>query len=208
LSLLSTNLTANLLWSAFHSVLNSAIEQFVPSYFADAEYKIRHKKSHPRTIKNAIAHKCCLWHTLKFEPHNAKLSVMYHQVTDKCRRLIRTYEMKRENVINSKNRGRFYKYVNVRLANKHGVGTLRDDKGEAVVGNSERADLLNNYCCSVNVTDNGILPNLGDRSGASRLDNASFNPSNVVKAIRKLTPNLSSGPDGYPLSLFANFRLH
>jgi len=29
---------------------------------------------------------------------------MYHQVTDKCRRLIRTYEMKRENdVINSKN---------------------------------------------------------------------------------------------------------
>jgi len=64
--------------------------------------------------------------------------------------------------------GRFYKYVNARLAKKHGVGTLRDDKGEAVVGNSERADLLNNYFCSVYVTDNGILPNLDDRYGASR----------------------------------------
>ena len=39
------------------------------------------------------------------------------QVTDKCGRLIRTCEMKREyDVTNSKNLGRFYKYVNARLA--------------------------------------------------------------------------------------------
>ena len=37
-----------------------------------------------------------------------------------------------------------------------------------------------------------------DRSGGGKLDNITFNRNVIIKAIKKLKPNLSAGPDGYP----------
>jgi len=57
---------------------------------------------------------------------------------------------------------------------------------------------LNEYCCSVNIPEDGKLPNFSDRSGGDKLDSITFNRHVIVKAIKKLKPNLSAGTDGYP----------
>ena len=51
---------------------------------------------------------------------------------------------------------------------------------------------------SVNVPDDGKLPNFSDRSGGDKLDSITFYRHVIAKAIKKLKPNLSAGPDGYP----------
>jgi len=101
-------------------------------------------------------------------------------------------------LVGSKNLGRFYKFVNARLANKQGVGTLKNRGGQAVTNDMDRANLLNEYFCSVSVPDNGIVPNFSDKSGSGKLDSVVFSRNVVIKAIKKLKPNLSAGPDGYP----------
>jgi len=97
----------------------------------------------------------------------------------------------------SKNLGRFYKFVNARLANKQGVGTFKNRGGQAVTNDTDRANLLNKYFCLVSVPDNGIVPNFSDKSVSSKLDSVVFNRNVVMKAIKKLKSNLSAGPDGY-----------
>ena len=57
---------------------------------------------------------------------------------------------------------------------------------------------MNEYVSSVNVPDDGMLPNFSDRSGGGKLDNITFNRNVITKAIKKLKPNLSASPDGYP----------
>ena len=93
----------------------------------------------------------------------------------------------------SKNLGRFYKFVNARLANKNGIGTLKNSSGEAVTNDTDRANLLNEYFSSVNVPDDGVLPNFSDRSGGGKLDNITFNRNVIIKAIKKLKPQLICG---------------
>ena len=82
----------------------------------------------------------------------------------------------------SKNLGKFYKFVNARLANKHGVGTLKNGHGEAVVNDRDRANLLNEYFCSVNVVDDGVLPNINAKSDGNKLENITFNRNVITKA--------------------------
>ena len=86
--------------------------------------------------------------------------------------------------------------LNVRLANKHGIGTLKNSSGETVTNDTDRANLLNEYFCSVNVSDDGMLPNFSDRSGGGKLDNTTFNHNVITKAIKRLKPNLAAGLDG------------
>jgi len=54
------------------------------------------------------------------------------------------------------NLDKFYKFVNSRLSNKRGVGILIDTNGVHLTSDSERAELLNIYVCSVCTQDDGI----------------------------------------------------
>jgi len=154
---------------------------------------------YPAKIRAAVARKRCLWHSCRSQPYDKDTADKYHVAEDKCRRLIREFELKKEReVVGSKNLGRFYKFVNARLANKQGVGTLKNRGGQAVTNDTDRANLLNEYFCSVSVPDNGIVLNFSDKSGSGKLDSVVFSRNVVMKAIKKLKPNLSAGPDGYP----------
>jgi len=74
------------------------------------------------------------------------LTEKYQRAEEKCRRLVHEYELKKEKeVVCSENLGRFYKFVNARLANKHGIGTLKNSSCQAVTNYTDWASLLNEY---------------------------------------------------------------
>jgi len=58
--------------------------------------------------------------------------------------------MKKENaVIESKNLGTFYKFVNKRLKYRNVIGALVDDCGNIITNDDEKAKLFNDYFASV-----------------------------------------------------------
>jgi len=77
---------------------------------------------------------------------------------------------------------------------------MQRDDGTEVTSDWERAELLNKYFSSVSVRDNDNNPPLKRaalRNGNS-IDTVVFTAGNAMRTMRKLKPNLSSGPDGFP----------
>ena len=63
----------------------------------------------------------------------------------------------------------------------------------------DRAELLNQYFCSVCTQDNGVLPGFPVRVAEGEcIDHIVFNRTNVHWAINKLKANMASGADNIP----------
>ena len=85
-----------------------------------------------------------------------------------------------------------------KLGRAQGIGILKNQQGEAVLNDGDKANLLNQFFSSVNqnVTDNNIVPDFPSRvSKNTRLESVQFRPETVSQKIK---PKLSQGPDGYP----------
>jgi len=112
---------------------------------------------------------------------------------------VRKYEIRKENdVIESNNLGNFYRFINDWLANKQGIGILKDENGMHVTGVVERAELLNSYFCSVCTLDDGNVPafKCSKPTADTSIDNITCNPTSIKRAMARLKPNLASGMDG------------
>ena len=116
--------------------------------------------------------------------------------------------MKKENaVIESKNLGTFYNFVNKRLKYRNAIGALVDDCGNIITNDDEKAKLFNDYFASVGVVDNNVFPVCDSvLHDDCVLDTVEFNAPNTLAAMHKLKSNLSSGPDGLPPLLFKRLR--
>ena len=148
-----------------------------------------------------MARKHCLWRRLKADPNRSTLRDQYSKAESRCRLLVRNYEIRKENdVIKSNNLGKFYRFVNGRLANKCGIGILKDENGIPVTDAVKRAELLNNYFCSVCTQDDGTAPEFkcNKLTAGTSIDNVTFSETSIKRAIAKLKPNLASGMDGLP----------
>ena len=106
-------------------------------------------------------------------------------------------------IINYKNYGSFYRHVNKRLSNGRGMGTLIDASGSPAT-NDKKANLFNNYFGSVCITtDNGDILTVNKIVPDNVvLDDIDFNRNAVLRALKKIKPNESSGPDNLPPCLF------
>jgi len=202
--LLSTNLTADSLWDAFSNVLQTAVDMFVPVKYVSSTANIKCKRWYPAALRQAIIRKRCLWRRHRENPDDSRATAAYRDAEQKCRYLLRQYEIKREQkVIDSDNAGSFFRFVNGRLSCERGLGALNDDNGGIVTGDAERANLLNDYFTSMCTNDDGTAP-VFDRvvPQDSNLESVEFTPDNVYAAIRKLKLNGAGGPDGFPPRLF------
>ena len=61
------------------------------------------------------------------------------------------------------NLGAFFKFVNKKLANRSGIPPLNDSAGNLLTSDQDKANLLNEYFCSVFTIDDGFLPNFPAR---------------------------------------------
>jgi hypothetical protein len=203
--LLTVNKTANDLWSAFATVLQQDVDLFVPRQRHTIAIKKSCKKSYPRKIRGALARKQRLLGQHKAELNDLVLHNLYKQAEAHCHDLIKKHQIKRENdVIKSNNLGKFYRFVNRCLSNKKSIGAIQRDDGTVVTSDRERAELLNKYFSSVCVHDDGKNPpsKRDTLRNGNLMDTAVFSADKVIHAMRKLKPNLSNGPDGFPPLLF------
>ena len=194
------------MWSMFLEVLNTVIDMFVP--IVKTENRNNNKQKHyPRCINKALAKKRHTWKLCKVQPHNCLLKYKYRESSRVCSYLIKEHEKQIEQkVIEANSTGAFYKHVNRRLRYKAGVGPLFDDDGKLVTNDLYKSELLNKYFASVGVTDNGIMPSVVYDTPSNKLNSIIFTKASVLKAMKKLKYNLSSGPDGLPPLFFKKLQ--
>ena len=174
--LFSVNFTAESIWSAFCDIMNTAVEQFVPVKYTKQVSKKVNVKRYPRSIKEALARKKCLWQKLRSDRDCISLKNAYKSAASKCKEMIRKYEIKQEQrVITSNNTGDFYRFINRKLSCKSGIGALRNSTGQLITDDKERANMLNTYFSSVCSQDNGDMPNVAPRvANGVRIDTLNF----------------------------------
>ena len=199
--LLSTNLTVDSQWNAFRTVLDSAIDIFVPFKLVHKGLSTRrsHTVKYPRHIRALCQRKQWLWRLHRRQPTNRHVLDRYHQTAADYKSAVFNYEVSVEKrVINSNNTGTLYKFINNRLGRSHDIGILETDEGDYVSSPAEKAKLFNSYFSSVNTVDNGTCPQFERRiSHDSELDVVYFKPEALLKIGKKLKPKLSADPDGY-----------
>ena len=61
-------------------------------------------------------------------------------------------------VVESKNLGTFYKYINKRMNHRNSIAALTNKTGCLIVTDSDKVNTFNQYFSSVAVIDNGVVP--------------------------------------------------
>lgn len=194
------NLTADDLWHAFCEVLDKAIELFVPSVLTDYNQHTKTSRTHyPKYIHRSITRKRCLWRQHRRFPDNHMIKAQYCAVSRHCKAAIEQYERSlEEKIVAAGNSGEFFKYINKRLGYSHDVGLLKNTDGTCVRTNADKADVLNLFFSSVNVVDNGVVPELPARVSAEiLLDYVYFDSDVISRLCKKIKSKSSKGPDGY-----------
>ena len=194
--ILSTSLTADVLWTTFKDILNTGIELFVPNHTRKSSNST---KKPPRNIRRLINNKKRTWRASKQQPYNPELANKYKTLAIECKEAIEVHEIELENrVIDSNNIGTFYKYVNKKLSHPTGIGTLFDSKHSPVVDDLSKAELLNHYFQSVYTNDNNVLPQFNSRLSDGRmLDNISFSRQALYYTVKQLSSKTTCDPEGY-----------
>ncbi|MEW8547739.1 MAG: hypothetical protein AB2693_29880, partial [Candidatus Thiodiazotropha sp.] len=90
----------------------------------------------------------------------------------------------------------FWGYVRSKLKTKSAIGQLETTDGLVVDDNQEKANLLNRYFASVFSKEESIpLPHFEDRQFAQELNTIIVTELNISKAIDRMKPSKSCGPD-------------
>ena len=91
------------------------------------------------------------------------------------------------------------------MSNGRGIDTLIDASGSHVTIDKEKANLFSYYFGSVCTTDNGDIPAVNKIVPDNvALDDIDFNRNAVLRALWKIKPNESIGPDNLTLSFVEN----
>ena len=83
---------------AFTDTLHSAIKQFVrtiPVHNKQSR-RIQNKTTYPKSVRNAISMKHCLWKRHRQNTLDTKILLAYKEAEVKCRDLITGFEVRKE----------------------------------------------------------------------------------------------------------------
>jgi hypothetical protein len=147
------------------------------------------------------------WSVSKLPAHKRA----YKEYTSKCKEAIDSFHREKElQLINDNNVGMFYKYVNKKLGRSKSNHPVTDPITNVLITDDTKiANLFNNYFGSVFTEDDGLLPDIANRSEKDTfIDSVDFSVEAVRKCLSRLKPSTSYGPDGVPnvlLKKLANF---
>ena len=175
------------LWRAFCKVLNDAIDLYVPSVIIRNYYTSSVLRKYPRRIQTLFTRKRCVWRQMTSNPNDTVLRSNYKRLVHECREATRDYERSQEaSILESQNISAFYRFINRRLHNSRPAPVLLKDDGLPVHTGLDKAELFNSYFNSVNVNDNGILPDFPTRVNSDmKLDDVQFSAEKLHRVIKK-----------------------
>ena len=187
------------LWDVFYETLFGIIDKYVPKV-CPRKARSANRKFYPKPIRILQNRKLAIWKKLQSNRNNITLKQKYVAIAKKCRIAIHDYYAEKENLlVESDNLGKFYKYVNRKLAVKTGIGILKSDNGVHVTNPLEQAEMFSKYFATTFVDDNGVLPDFPSRVPTDTfLANITFSMSDVSKKLSKLRIDAASGPDNLP----------
>jgi len=103
----------------------------------------------------------------------------------------------------NENLGAFYKYVNKKLNGSNGIVPLKDKNNTLVSDDSSKAELPNDYFCSIFTQDNGIINKEWQLPASNSTMNPVFvTPDLVQKCIKRLKASGGAGPDNLPSEFY------
>jgi len=129
--------------------------------------------------------------------------VNYKLCTIKIKAARQSQNISYEKKIESKNLGVLYRHINSGLTHKCGIVPLRNELGNLVTVDAEKASVLNEHFGRVGVKDDGILPIINS-SINSQLDLICFDSNIICGIINQLNYTSSPGTDGFPPIFFKN----
>ena len=128
----------------------------------------------------------------------------YIKKRNECTREIKKAKKKHERNIAKgckENPNKFWKYVNDKCKTNVGISSLKDEKGNLITNDKERAEILNNFFTSVFLKeDTSNLPNIktGEYSNGKLMEDIKITKDMVEKKLKELNPNKAQGPDSIP----------
>ena len=81
-----------------------------------------------------------------------------------------------------------------------------NNSGQVVTSDEAKAGMFNEYFASTGVVDDGKAPYCFCANLTSTLETIIFTEAHIISVIKKLKPNLSSGPDGLTPLLFKQLK--
>ena len=101
----------------------------------------------------------------------------------------------------------FWGYLRSKLKTKSAIGQLEAANRMIIDNNQERANLLNDYFASVFQKEESTpLPHFNDRQFSHELNIISITEVNICKAIDRIKPTKSQGPDNIHPMLIKEFK--
>jgi len=103
-------------------------------------------------------------------------------------------------LINDNNVGKFYKYVNKKLGSPKSNHPVTDPVSNVLItDDTEIANVFNKYFGSVFNADDGLMPDIANRSDNDTfIDSVDFSVEAVRSCLSRVKPSTSYGPDGVP----------
>lgn len=90
----------------------------------------------------------------------------------------------------------FYAYAKSKMATREGVSELIDNDGKKATTDSEKADMLNEFFCSVFTKENlDSVPDCDEKTLRTELREIEIDTSTVLKLLNELDVSKSAGPD-------------
>ena len=111
--IITVNFTADDIWHSFQSILNEAIEMFVPHRIIRDANRGGGKRHRPKALSTIASQKFTKWKAYRRDPTNIKFREAYYKANAKYKRAVREYEVEKEiKVLNAGNPGAFFRFVN------------------------------------------------------------------------------------------------
>ena len=94
--MMMVNFTADSLWADVSQILQCALKEFVPITVCRNSTSKCALAKYPAQIRAAVKRKQYLWKLHKSHPCDVTISNSYRRLQAECQKLIRDYEIKRE----------------------------------------------------------------------------------------------------------------
>ncbi|XP_069139173.1 uncharacterized protein [Argopecten irradians] len=192
-------------WEVFSQQLDREIRENIPLH---QTYSQRNSKPYiSKTAKDAVRRKRKCWTKYLHckSAHNfAEYKMARNRATQTLRHSKYYYEKDLADKIKT-NPKLFWKYVRTKTNTATTIGNVTMPSGELTSTSEEIANTMNKYFASVFTAEERIRerPHLTTRNYAEPLETITVTVTQVEKAINKINPNKSPGPDNIHSMLLA-----